>query len=268
MRRRRAEAFQAIDAARIRALADGDVRVEVVDAIGSTNDVLKERLKRHVLDPSQADFPATFLVALRQERGRGRQGKSFFSPAHTGLYCSLAFTWDEALPPVHFTLLAAASLRRSLARCGLEVGIKFVNDLIREGSKVCGILTEGVLLPGGRQGIVLGFGLNLLDPPDGWPPELAGIAGSLWGKELPAASDLNEFLAMILSGLLADIAAFRTGDTAHLAAYCEGLLLHAKAPRLYGEQVLAKKYEAGELSIRTERALHRITGDEYREVSF
>ena len=78
-------------------------------------------------------------------------------------------------------------MRRAVARavkalCGLELGIKWVNDLYYQGRKVCGILTEaGTDMESGQlEWLVVGIGLNLTTSPADWPEELARTAGSLY----------------------------------------------------------------------------------------
>ncbi len=68
------------------------------------------------------------------------------------------------------------------ALCGLELGIKWVNDLYYQGRKVCGILTEaGTDMESGQlEWLVVGIGLNLTTSPADWPEELARTAGSLY----------------------------------------------------------------------------------------
>ena len=68
------------------------------------------------------------------------------------------------------------------ALCGIELSIKWVNDLYYQGRKVCGILTEaGTDLESGRlEWLVVGIGLNLTSTAADWPEELAAKAGSLY----------------------------------------------------------------------------------------
>ena len=152
----------------------------------STNTELKEL--------AAAGAPAgTVLIARRQTAGRGRLGRSFFSPDGTGLYLSVLLRPSASPEEVlRLTPLAAVAAARGVQRvCHAEVGIKWVNDLYLKGKKVCGILTEGVLNPatGALDFVVCGAGFNLCPPKDGFPPELKEIAGAItesYDPQLPA----------------------------------------------------------------------------------
>ena len=81
------------------------------------------------------------------------------------------------------TVSAAVAVCRAVKRlCGLDLGIKWVNDLYYNGKKVCGILTEaGADIESGQlEWLVVGIGLNLTSRPEDWPEELRPIAGSLY----------------------------------------------------------------------------------------
>ena len=127
----------------------------------------------------------TAVVACRQTAGRGRLGRSFFSP-EGGVYLSLILR-PSASPQaaLMLTVAAAAATAGSIELlCGRQCGIKWVNDIFIDGRKVCGILTEGAVNAGsGRLDYaVLGVGVNLSPPPGGFPAEVSGIAGALFDK--------------------------------------------------------------------------------------
>lgn len=122
----------------------------------------------------------TLVVADSQTGGRGRRGRSFASPPGTGLYLSMVLR--GALPmqsAVRITSAAAVAVCRAVERvCGKRLSIKWVNDLYTGGKKCCGILTEAAadVESGGVDYLVVGIGVNLFAPRDGWPAELADIA--------------------------------------------------------------------------------------------
>ncbi|MDR2525750.1 MAG: biotin--[acetyl-CoA-carboxylase] ligase [Oscillospiraceae bacterium] len=142
----------------------------------------------------------TLLAAGAQSAGRGTNGRSFFCPPDGGVYMSLLLR--ENLPPagtLALTPRAALAVRRVLLRCGVELRIKWVNDLYRADRKACGILTQGVGTPLGFCAVV-GVGLNLYPacPP---PPSLADIVGycAERAEELPSrTSMLGEIAAALL----------------------------------------------------------------------
>lgn len=153
--------------------------VTVVDCTASTNSDLKAR--------AVAGAPeGEILIARTQTAGRGRLGRSFYSPGATGIYCSILLrprlTAQDAL---YLTTAAAVAIAQAVFEvCHKDLGIKWVNDLFWEGRKVCGILTEGAPTSDGATlaYAVVGFGLNLCAPKDGFPPELAEIATALYGE--------------------------------------------------------------------------------------
>lgn len=126
----------------------------------------------------------TLVLTGQQSSGRGRMGRKFESPAGKGVYLSLVLRADIlAADAQTVTVSAAVAVCRAVkALCGLELSIKWVNDLYFHGKKVCGILTEaGTDLESGRlEWLVVGIGLNLTTAPEDFPAELRSIAGSLF----------------------------------------------------------------------------------------
>lgn len=125
----------------------------------------------------------TVVVAAAQTAGRGRIGRAFHSPAGTGLYMSILLR-----PPLDMrdslliTTAAAVAVTDAIACVfGCKAEIKWVNDVYVGGKKVCGILTEAALVPGGSglRYAVLGIGINVGMPHGGFPSALADIAGAL-----------------------------------------------------------------------------------------
>jgi BirA family biotin operon repressor/biotin-[acetyl-CoA-carboxylase] ligase len=141
------------------------------DQTDSTN----TRAKQFVIDGGRG---AAVFVADSQTQGRGRMGRSFFSPGDTGVYLSLLFPVQGSLSDaVLLTSGAAVATARAIEKSiGIRVGIKWVNDLYFRGRKVCGILAESFLWEGERY-VILGVGINL-NTVD-FPHELKNIAGSL-----------------------------------------------------------------------------------------
>lgn len=146
--------------------------VLLYDEVESTNNLAKQELSAG---------GKYLIAAAAQTRGRGRRERSFYSPAG-GLYFSLAFPWGKKETPVLVTTMAAVATARVLERTfAIEIGIKWVNDLFYQGRKVCGILTEAIREPESGQNIslVLGIGVNLLPPEEGFPEDIAEIAGAV-----------------------------------------------------------------------------------------
>ncbi len=147
------------------------VSVHVFDEIDSTN----TEAKRMVLDGFSGD---ALLVAHSQTAGRGRMGRSFYSPAQTGAYFSILHTLNTPLcDAIAITSAASVAVMRAIrVLTGIQTEIKWVNDLYYNKKKICGILTEAVSA-GERAHVIVGVGINL-DTSD-FPEELKGIAGSL-----------------------------------------------------------------------------------------
>ena len=141
------------------------------------------------------------LIACEQTAGRGRYGRQFFSPADTGVYLSLLLR-PTAYSPQQATCLtaaAAAAMCQAIeAVTGQHPGIKWVNDIFLHGKKVCGILTEAAvdLETGTLNYMVLGAGINVYLPTDGFPEEIQSIAGALLEHSTPEAKNrlVGEFM--------------------------------------------------------------------------
>ena len=153
----------------------------------------------------------TMVLAGQQTAGRGRLGRRFESPAGKGVYLSLVLR--PSLPMTEaqaVTVSAAVAVCRAVKKlCGLELGIKWVNDLYYNGKKVCGILTEAALdLESGMLDYaVLGLGFNVAAPADGWPEDLRDVAGALYdsspapgARAALAAAFLNAFWPLYRAG--------------------------------------------------------------------
>ena len=175
-----------------------DIRIEVYEEIDSTN----REAKRRALT---SDRTPTLILAECQTEGRGRLGRSFFSPVGAGIY--MTYLWHPNVPAadvVSVTTAASVAVMRALislsAAPETELGIKWVNDIMLNGKKVCGILTEAVTDPsdGRVSGVLVGIGLNV--SPTSFPSELSGIATCLGGnidRNLLAAQILRELLTIL-----------------------------------------------------------------------
>lgn len=164
-----------------RLLAYPQITPTVLERATSTNTLLRELAR-------QGAPEGTFLITDYQTAGRGRRGRSFYSPAGTGLYMSLLLRPTFGLEQATFlTTACAVAAAEALETFGISLGIKWVNDLYRGEQKVAGILTEAI-----DGGIVVGIGLNLYPPHGGFPEELSSIATSIFDAEIP---DLKNRLA-------------------------------------------------------------------------
>ena len=162
----------------------GEVFVRVFDEIDSTN----TEAKRMVLDGFCGD---AILAAHSQTAGRGRMGRSFYSPTGTGAYFSILHTLTSPLcDAVAITSAASVAVMRAIRQLtGIQTQIKWVNDLYYNQKKICGILTEAASTGEGTH-VIVGIGINL--DTTAFPQELQGIAGSL-GTQI----DTTELIAEI-----------------------------------------------------------------------
>ena len=181
----------------------------------STNDLLKAMGEAGAAE-------GTVLVAGEQTRGKGRLGRSFTSAAGKGVYLSALLR--PTLPPealLPLTGFTAEAMVRAVRRVtGAEAQIKWVNDLILNGKKICGILTESAFSAGGQLNYaVVGVGLNVNYERTDFPEALRPMAGSLrteLGRSFPLAP-LAAAVIEELDGLYAALLAGETGP--YLAAY-------------------------------------------------
>lgn len=237
-------------------------KIVVFNSLDSTNDEAKRLLKQAYLH-KQALFPR-LIVAKHQTAGRGRNSKSFFSPAESGLYFSYVFPSESFLQPAHLTIATAVSIKRAIQiTLGIGLKFKFVNDLILHGLKVGGILVEGQTFSdmNPHQYYIVGCGLNLWPPTGGWPANIT-IAGNLIDspKDLPDDLDLNHLLAKCYCSMNDALLELCQDQTHLLAAYASDLLtLTDKAHPLYGDPVITKKYSEGELKLETKNFIYLIT---------
>ena len=163
--------------------------------IGSTNDEAA-RL-------AEAGAPeGTTVVAGSQHAGRGRFGRTWFSPPGAGLYASVVIRNTAAAP--FLTLAGGVAIADALRHLtGLPAEIKWPNDIVLEAGlgrrrKLAGILAEGTSGGDGLQHVVLGFGINILR--SAYPPDMGGSATSLeveLGRPVSSAAVLAECLVGI-----------------------------------------------------------------------
>lgn len=133
------------------------------DSIDSTN-------IRAKLEAEQGAESGLLVVSDMQSAGRGRRGRSWESPAGTNIYYTLMLKPDfssDCAPMLTLVMALAVAkgirqtLRRDSEEAAAKVGIKWPNDIVVDGKKVCGILTEMSMEQGYIQHIVIGVGINV-----------------------------------------------------------------------------------------------------------
>ena len=150
--------------------------VQVLQTTDSTNRRVQELAMNGAPD-------GMIVVANEQTAGRGRLGRTFHSPKDTGIYFSVLLRPTcEPSEIVQITTWTAVAIARAVERTtGMRPDIKWVNDLMMGGRKICGILTEMSVESetGTIQYVVAGIGVNVNQEISDYPEELRGIAGSI-----------------------------------------------------------------------------------------
>jgi len=185
----------------------------LLDEVDSTNDEAVRQLA--------AGRAAPFAVlARRQTRGRGRFGRQWHSEANGNLYASFAFRPGVAPGRMQtFTLWMGANVCELIANFArLSPGLKWPNDILFDGRKAGGMLTEARVDADQIRDLVFGLGLNVNSAPSDWPTELGRRAVSL--SELAGAPvDLNRFTAALIGRVL--LAYERFADGEHVDSFAE-----------------------------------------------
>lgn len=196
-----------VSKADIEAMLNKDIPVYCFESIKSTN----LTAKKMIID---GDKTGNFLiVANEQTDGRGRSGKSFYSPKNHGVYFSVVFspesTIENSLKITSYSAFCVAKAIQKLT--GKNAEIKWVNDIYIDGKKVCGILTEAVtnFESGSVGNIITGIGINL--SPCEMPEEIKDTAGFI-NFEKPIK---NRLIAEIVNGILS----FNANDNSFMNDY-------------------------------------------------
>jgi BirA family biotin operon repressor/biotin-[acetyl-CoA-carboxylase] ligase len=155
--------------------------------------------RRAKLLAEQGAPEGTLIVADTQSGGRGRRGRTWFSPAHTGIYTSLILR--PSIPPgeaPRCALLTSVAVAESLLNgSGVRGTIKWPNDILVKGKKIAGILVEIGTELDMVEYMIVGVGLNVNTPPDDFPPEIRDRATSILaetGMAVRRVDVLCEFL--------------------------------------------------------------------------
>lgn len=173
-----------------------NVDVQTFKTINSTNTYLKEYLGTHLLKRPLA------VVAENQTNGYGRFKRSFYSPAHGGLYLSLAIPFSQyPVNPSLITTSVAVGVVHTLKAFFPQKNftVKWVNDIYLDQKKIAGILTEATadLESLSPSELIIGVGINLTTKD--FPQELRETAQAISGH-LPA--DLNVITASLIDHLM------------------------------------------------------------------
>lgn len=181
----------------------------------------------------------TVVIADHQTAGRGRLGRSFHSPAGSGIYMSIILRPE--CPPtelMHLTCAVAVAVCDGVEDAlGFRPGIKWINDLVAGGKKLAGILTELHIAPtsGLVDHAIVGIGLNCDQRPEDFPPELRSTACS---------------------------AAMITGGPVHREALIQAIIRQIRAMELGEKAAILRRYRRDCVTLGKEVAV--IRGDTTR----
>lgn len=171
------------------------------------------------------------VVAREQTAGRGRRERAWLSPKDAGLYFSLLLRPDFGVErwPLIALMSALAAADALEEACGLRADIKWPNDLLAGGRKLCGILAETVETPPGRA-CVVGVGINLSEA--AFPPDLAEAATSV-ERETGEAPDPGRLLESLVAALARRYVGLRAeGGAARLVGEWESRSSFARGRRV------------------------------------
>jgi BirA family biotin operon repressor/biotin-[acetyl-CoA-carboxylase] ligase len=225
------------------------------DTIDSTNEEAKRRIRGfRVGSAVDDDIFDTVITAHAQTAGRGRRGRNFHSPG-TGdsVYMSFILRPPAQHEALQFlTIAAAVAVCRTIEEAApgmteLRPAIKWVNDILLEGRKVCGILAEGIPYAGaersGLAAVILGIGVNITVQTEDFPPALRETAGSLY---LPSG-EREGFVQLLCKNVFEHVAQGMTG-AAIISAY-----RHYEDTT--GREVLVTRYAAPGTTVAYARAI-------------
>ncbi|MFI5627638.1 biotin--[acetyl-CoA-carboxylase] ligase [Nocardioides sp. NPDC051685] len=143
-----------LDSSRLDALSGG-WRVEILDSTPSTNAALAARAR-------SGEAAGLVITTEHQTAGRGRLDRGWITPARSALTVSALLRPDPSIPVERWPwlpLMTGVAVASALRKKGYAAGLKWPNDVLIEGRKVCGILIERIEGPEGAAAVI-GFGLN------------------------------------------------------------------------------------------------------------
>ena len=190
-----------------------DSYVEIFKEIDSTNTYAKRVLTEcgnlrnsdGTLTTAGQKYHRAIIAAESQTAGRGRLGRTFVSPAKTGIYISIIYAPSGGITnPAKITAFSAVAVCRAIKKLyGISCQIKWINDIYANGKKICGILTEGFtnFETGTIESAIIGIGINIRNNPELFPKEVAKVAGSIEG-----AKNKNNSLTVTRAQLAAHVA--------------------------------------------------------------
>lgn len=227
--------------------------VDVYPSLPSTNDTAKQ----YALSGKGEGV----IIATEQTGGKGRLGRTFFSPDKSGIYMS--FLLRPTLPAekaISLTTMAAVAVAQAIEEIvGIKADIKWVNDVFVDSKKTCGILTEAAISmeTGSLDYAIVGIGINVYPPKDGFPSEISNIAGyllqtqAIGAKNKLVARIINLFFDYYTSQNMAYVAEYRKRSFVigkEITVINSGSFCNATALSVDDNCRLIVRYDSGEIA--------------------
>lgn len=230
------------------------MKIFTFDQVTSTQDLARNYLKRHL-------YKATF-VANSQTNGYGKRGRSFYAPANTGVYFSIAIP-NFNLNPEKSELLTPAIATALVNILNIffpliTLQLKWVNDIYLNNKKVGGILTEF-----SSKGLIIGIGINIST--QSFPQELQSKAGSITKQEF----DHHKLITALLRAVINAIENYESGS--FLPQYRRlSCILNKNVTLKLGKQTIhglaVDINDLGELVVKSDGKLHTYSSGEVIKV--
>jgi len=178
-----------LNSEKIKKNINNNIKVYIYDSIDSTNIECKRIIKNN-------DYSSFVVLSEEQTQGRGRLGRTFYSPKYSGIYLSYAYKIKAINNSVtNITSLVSTIVVKALEKYIKDkLGIKWVNDIYYNNKKVCGILVESVIYDN-KVYLIIGIGINISTVE--FPDDIKNIAISLNEYDLSR----NELICEIVNNL-------------------------------------------------------------------
>ena len=190
-----------------------NIKLECFESLDSTNEYCKRLAAKGAPE-------GTLVIANTQTGGKGRMGRSFYSPPGLGVYMSLLLRPDcKADGTQSLTAFTAVAVCRAIEKLTeLTPEIKWVNDILLGGKKLCGILCESAVSENGVVYAVIGIGLNVITRAEDFPPSLRDTAGSVYSQSGKIV-ERGKLISAVISELDAMYDAWCADKTSYLEDY-------------------------------------------------
>lgn len=191
----------------------------LLPVVDSTNRIARSIVQEY--ETEEQPLPPLLILALEQNGGRGRQGRTWASPAGRGVYATRVLTVKDAAVLQTLPLLVGIGLCRALDP--LPCRLKWPNDLLVEGKKIGGILIEAMVRAEGESRALIGFGVNVSQD-----PAMPGASTSV--HQLGGTGSLEDVTWRLVEGLERELE--HLGDLAYAAAAYRELSVHRSGDRI------------------------------------